>query len=86
MDALNERTSCTDPRGYVDRWTFNASAHATSHIEAVGTAQERTTTWTRDSATNRVTRTTDGLGRHTDYGYDSLVLYQTGPRCSRTAS
>jgi RHS repeat-associated protein len=66
------QTDVTNPRGYTTRLTFNGSNEVISRVEALGTSLQRTTTWTRDAATNQVTRMTDGLGRHTDYAYDSL--------------
>jgi hypothetical protein len=51
-------TDTTSPRGFVTLYTFNSSGHHTSLVEAVGTAVERTTTWTRDSGTNRTATAT----------------------------
>jgi YD repeat-containing protein len=65
------QTDVTDPRGYVTRTAFNASRYRSSRIEAYGTASARTTTWTRDTGTQRVTRVTDDLNRNTDFTYDS---------------
>ena len=65
------QTDTTSPRGFVTRYAFNADGHHTSLVEAVGTALERTTTWTRDSGTNRITEIVDPLGRHTTYAYDT---------------
>jgi YD repeat-containing protein len=65
------QTDTTNPRGFVTRYTFNADGHHTSLVEAVGTALERTTTWTRDSGTNRITEIVGPLGRHTTYDYDT---------------
>jgi RHS repeat-associated protein len=65
------QTDVTNPRGFVERYTFNSSGHHTSRVEAVGTALERTTTWTRASGTNHITEVIDPLGRHTTYDYDT---------------
>ncbi len=64
------QTDITNPRGYVDRLTFNTSGYPTSHVEAVGTAQERTTTFARRTD-NLLESTTDPLNRRTDYSYDA---------------
>ncbi|HET6615910.1 MAG TPA: hypothetical protein VFH62_08485, partial [Dehalococcoidia bacterium] len=37
-------------------------------VEALGTADERTTTYTRDATSHRVSSMTDPLGRETDVG------------------
>jgi YD repeat-containing protein len=66
------QTDTTNPRGFVTRYTFSSSGHHTSLIEAVGTALERTTIWTRDSGTNRITEVVDPLGRHTTFDYDTF--------------
>jgi RHS repeat-associated protein len=79
------QTDVTNPRGFVTRHTFNSSGHHTSRIEAHGTSLARTTTWTRDSGTNRVTRITDGLGRHTDFTYDTLGNVASMTRLASTS-
>jgi len=66
------QTDVTNPRGFVTRTSFNTDGHHTSRVEAVGTALERTTTWTRASGTNRVTEIVDPLSRHTTYSYDTF--------------
>jgi len=65
------QTDVTNPRGYVDRWSFNSSGYTTSLVEAVGTAVERTTTFTRQSGSHFLTRVTDDLNRETAYGFDA---------------
>jgi RHS repeat-associated protein len=69
----------TDPRGHVTRTTFNSSQYALSSVEAVGLAEQRTTTYTRDATSNRVTTVVDPLSRRTDftYGTDGHVTSET---------
>jgi len=64
------QTDVTDPRGIVRRAAYGSSGYLASDTAAFGTSLARTTSFTRNS-NNLVTRATDGLGRHTDYGYDS---------------
>jgi RHS repeat-associated protein len=61
----------TDPRGHVTRTTFNSSQYALSSIEALGLSEERTTTYTRDATSHRVTSVIDPLNRQTDVTYDT---------------
>jgi RHS repeat-associated protein len=75
----------TNPRGYTDRWVFNADGHVTSHVEAVGTAVERTTTFTRQSGSNFVTRVIDELDRETAYTYDTAGNLTSISRLDGTA-
>jgi YD repeat-containing protein len=66
-----EQADLTDPRGQVRRVTFDAATgHLLTDTAAYGTSLARTTTWTLNG-NNQVTRVTDGLGRHTDYAYDT---------------
>jgi len=77
----------TDPRGVVRRVAYNAaSGYMTGDTYALGTAVARTTTFTRDSSTNQVTRVTDGLGRHTDYAYDTPGNVTSVTRLASTGS
>ena len=89
LDAMGRitQTDVTDPRGTVRRAAYNAiSGFITSDTEALGTAVARTTTYARDSSTNRVTRLTDGLGRHTDYTYDASGNVTSVTRLASTAN
>jgi YD repeat-containing protein len=65
------QTDLTDPEGHIERTTFNADGYALTHVEALGTALERTTTFTRASGSNLLATVEDGLSRETDYTYDS---------------
>jgi len=78
------QTDITNPRGYVDRLTFNTSGYPTSHVEALGTAQARTTTFTRRSD-NLLESATDPLNRRTDYSYDANGNLTTVTRLAGTA-
>jgi RHS repeat-associated protein len=64
------QTDLTDPEGHIQRTTFNGDGYALTHVEALGTALERTTTFTRASGSNLLTTVEDGLSRETDYTYD----------------
>jgi RHS repeat-associated protein len=76
----------TNPRGYVRRVTFNADGYAASVVEAVGTAVERTTTFTRQTGSNFITSTTDGLDRRTDFTYDTTGHVLTTTQLGGTAN
>lgn len=66
------QTDLTDPEGRVQRTTFNAAGYALTNTEAHGTALARTTTFTRATGSNLVTRVEDALLRETEYSYDAL--------------
>jgi len=79
------QTEVTNPRGYVQRLTFNADRFLTSNVEAVGQTVQQTTTFTRLTGSNLVESVTDPLGRVTRYQYDTTGnvtsvtrLYGTG--------
>lgn len=63
-------TEITDPRGNVRSVSFNSSQHQTSATFGVGTAEEQTFTYNRDSGTGIITSITDPLGRETSYTRD----------------
>jgi YD repeat-containing protein len=65
------QTDVTNPRGHVSRSTFNADGQITSHIKALGTSEEQTTTYVRQTGTNLLLSVTDDLNRKTSYGYDA---------------
>lgn len=66
------QTEITDPRGIVERVTFNADHYLLEDVEGVGTSDQRTTTFERQPRTNFVTAMVDGLGRRTTYAYAAL--------------
>ena len=65
-------TDVTDPRGHIERLVFNADHYVVSDTEAVGSPEQRTTLIERQPGSNHVTATVDGLGRRTEFAYDSL--------------
>jgi RHS repeat-associated protein len=76
----------TDPRGNVERLTFNSAGHVLTSTRAYGTALAQTTTYTRDATTHLPTRITDALGRNTDFTYDSQGNPLTVTRLAGTGS
>lgn len=64
------QTDITDPRGHVERLTFNSDHYLVSDIQALGTSEERTVTTERQAGNNLVTAVTDGLSRRTEFSYD----------------
>jgi RHS repeat-associated protein len=79
------QTDVTDSRGHVERLVFNASHYSTSDTQAYGTSLARTTTTTRQSGTNLVTATVDGLSRRTEYSYDASGHVLTETRLAGTS-
>ncbi|HEY7291190.1 MAG TPA: RHS repeat-associated core domain-containing protein [Vicinamibacterales bacterium] len=65
------QTDITDPRGFIKRLAFNGDGYATSETEALGEPEERTTTTERQTGSNLVTASVDGLSRRTEYTYDT---------------
>jgi RHS repeat-associated protein len=80
------QTDVTDPRGNVERLTFNGAGHVLTATRAYGTALAQTTTYTRDSTTNLPTRITAALGRNTDFTYDSSGNVLTVTRLAGTGN
>jgi RHS repeat-associated protein len=62
----------TDPRGTVERLTFNTAGYPLTNTRALGTALAHTTTFARDATSNAVSSSTDSLGRSTAYTYDAF--------------
>jgi YD repeat-containing protein len=73
LDASGKvtQTDMTDPRGFVQRTTFNSDGYHLAQTEALGTSLARTTTLVRQTGTQWVTSATDPLNRVTTYGYDT---------------
>jgi len=65
------QTDITDQRGNIRRVTFNSNGFVQTDTTALGTAQEQTTTYQRQSGTNIISSVTDALGRTTSYTRDS---------------
>jgi RHS repeat-associated protein len=80
------QTDVTDPRGNVERLTFNSAGHVLTSTRAYGTALAQTTTYTRNATTNLPTRITDALGRNTDFTYDSSGNVLTVTRLAGTGN
>jgi RHS repeat-associated protein len=87
LDASNNvtRTDITDPRGHVERLTFNTDHYVLSDVQAVGTGQERTFTTERQAGSNLVTATVDGLNRRTAYTFDDAGYVLTVTRLAGTS-
>jgi RHS repeat-associated protein len=64
------QTDVTDPRGYVERLTFNGNGHLLTHVRALGQPEQQTTTYELEVGTNFPTTVIDALGRRTTYAYD----------------
>jgi RHS repeat-associated protein len=79
------QTEITDPRGVVERLTFNDDHYVTGQVEAVGLAEERATLFERQPRTNFVTAEVDALGRRTTYAYTNAGNPHTITRLSGTA-
>jgi RHS repeat-associated protein len=78
------QTDVTDPLAHVERFAFNSDHYVTSRTEAYGTVLARTTTTTRQAASNLVTAAVDGLSRRTEYTYDSSGHVLTETRLAGT--
>ncbi|MFY9555547.1 MAG: RHS repeat-associated core domain-containing protein [Blastocatellia bacterium] len=66
------QTDVTDPRGKVNRVTFNSKGYTLTDIYALGQTEQQTYTYTRQTGTNFPLSMTDQLGRTTSFGYDSM--------------
>lgn len=73
----------TNPRGDVTRKIFT-NGYAVSTTRALGTAEQRTTTITRDAGSNLIQSITDPLNRVTAFGYDTLGNTTSVARLSGT--
>jgi RHS repeat-associated protein len=79
------QTDITDPRGHVERLTFNANHYIVTDVQALGAPEARTTTATRQAGSNLVTAITDGLSRRTEYAYDGSGRVLTVTRLAGTS-
>ncbi len=66
------QTDVTDPRGHVRRVTFNSAGYPLTDIFALGTAEQQTYTYARQTGTNAILSVTDPLGRQTALAYDEM--------------
>jgi RHS repeat-associated protein len=75
LDGNNRvtETQLTDPRGNVQRFSFNTSGYLTQEVRAfgAGAADEQTFTYDRLAPTNLLNSVTDALGRRTRFIYDT---------------
>jgi len=65
------QTDITDPQANIRRMTFNSSGLVLTDTRGLGTAQEETITYQRQSGTNLISSVTDALNRTTSYTRDS---------------
>lgn len=72
------QTDVTNPRGFVERITYNTNGYFSggqivSSTQALGEAVERTISSGRDATTGLVTSQSDSLSRQTSYTYDACA-------------
>ena len=79
-------TSVTDPRGNVEKFTFNAFGEILTDVKAYGTSLQSAYTYTLDPASQKPTAILDPLGRTTAYTYDASGRPLTVTRLSGTAN
>jgi len=79
-------TEVTNPRGLVRRVEFSAAGYPISDTRAHGTSDAETTTLTRQTAGNLVTRITDPLGRNTDFTYTDVGDVSSVTRLAGTSA
>jgi RHS repeat-associated protein len=65
------QTDVTDPRGIVERTTFNSQGYMLTETRALGRPEQQVTTYTRQAGTNLVQSMTDALARQTTFTYDT---------------
>jgi YD repeat-containing protein len=63
-------TSVTNPRGYVEEMTFNASGYVVQVIRALGQPEQQLFSYVREPETNLRVTATDPLSRVTKFTYD----------------
>jgi RHS repeat-associated protein len=64
------QTDVTNPRGFVRRVAFDSAGLPTSDTQALGEAEEQTTSYSRLSGSHLIESVTDELGRVTRFLYD----------------
>ncbi|MEX2555098.1 MAG: RHS repeat-associated core domain-containing protein [Actinomycetota bacterium] len=79
------QTEVTDPRGIIERVSFNADGDTITDVQAVGTPEERTWSFERQVGTSFLTKVTDPLGRHTRLTYDVFGNVKSVTRALGTA-
>jgi RHS repeat-associated protein len=65
------QTDVTNPRGHVRRVTFDSAGYPLTDTRALGQPEQQTITSTRQSLTNFVLTSTDGLDRQTTFTHDA---------------
>lgn len=80
------QTDVTDARDNVRRVTFNSSGYTLTDTRALGTSEQRTITYERQSGSNFILNVTDPLNRQTSYSYDSYGEVLTITRLTGTAN
>jgi RHS repeat-associated protein len=83
------QTDITNPRGFIDRVTFNTTGYFSggqvlSYAFAQGTAQQQTKSWNRTTSQTLLPSMTDVQGRNTTFSYDpqgnvTNTSFQPGP-------
>ncbi|MGH9905431.1 MAG: DUF6531 domain-containing protein, partial [Pyrinomonadaceae bacterium] len=65
------QTDVIDPRGNIRRVTFNAAGYIVTDSQGVGSPDQQTATFERQSGNNLIIAAIDALGRRAEFGYDS---------------
>lgn len=78
------QTDVTNPRGHVERLSFNADHQIVTASQAYGTSLQRTTTITRQAGSGLVTAVVDPLNRRTEFTYDTAGRLLTHSRLAGT--
>ncbi|MGH9874446.1 MAG: RHS repeat-associated core domain-containing protein, partial [Pyrinomonadaceae bacterium] len=79
------RADVTDPRGNIDRVTFNADGYTLSETRALGTPEQQTRSYSRQAGTNLISSVTDSLSRTTSFAYDAMGNLASVTRLSGTS-
>jgi RHS repeat-associated protein len=88
LDVNNRvvQTDVTDPGGFVRRVTFNATGYSLTDTAALGQPIAQTTTYVRQSPSNRIVSLTDALSRQTTFSYDGNGNLTSVTRLAGTAN
>ena len=79
------QTDATDPQGVIRRVTFDANGYTTGETVGVGLTEEQSTTYERETGTNRLLSVTDAVGRKVAYTYDTVGRITDVTRMADTA-
>jgi RHS repeat-associated protein len=80
------QTDITDPRGFVNRATFNSAGYPLTDTYAFGRPEQQGVTIERQAGTNLMLSRTDALGRKTTYTYDARGNVTSTTRLAGTAN